>query len=555
MIEQIKFEPIITFSHALNSPSLFGNVFEATSFWPWKVIAKLIDGLPLTEPREIELFEKCTGRIYNRQARRAVRRLILLVGRRGGKDRFMSADGEWRAALCTDWRQYLSAGEQAVVILLGKDKKQAAILRRYCHGLLQVPDLAKQVVRETAEVIEFRNGASLEITVNDAGGVRGRSAIAVLGSECCHWKTGEHAQSNDEEVVSAAENSMALCPDGGLLILGSSVHRRTGFMYRQFKELYGNNDADDLVWLAPSKVMNPQLPQSVIDKALAQNPHKANADYNCVWREDSSECFALGSIEAITDVGVHERPYSPGTIYVAYQDSALGVDGGSSFALAISHRDAGSDVAILDLIREKKPPFVFHEVIAEFAQVLKRYGVTEFWSDHHAHKLFSDEWKKHGIACRKSETSTADNYKSALPLVLGRRARLLDNTVLKNQLSSLELHTSDGEEKVVCPQNSHDDVATAAMGSLVAVSKRFSYDKNYDGWCKDDPKPQPEPETPFSGNPCNGDWWKWRPPPRPPLPTAPKVEPPKQQPTNECDKNLIQGYRDVDLFIRGGGRF
>ena len=42
---------------------------------------------------------------------------------------------------------------------------------------------------------------------------------------------------------------------------------------------------------------------------------------------------------------------------------------------------------------------------------------------------------------------------------------------------------------------------------------------------------------------------------RPPLPTAPKVEPPKQQPQYEADKTLIQGYRDLDVFIRGGGRF
>jgi hypothetical protein len=40
----------------------------------------------------------------------------------------------WRAALCCDWRQYVSAGEQAVVILLGADKKQAGILRRYSEG-------------------------------------------------------------------------------------------------------------------------------------------------------------------------------------------------------------------------------------------------------------------------------------------------------------------------------------------------------------------------------------------------------------------------------------
>ena len=66
--------------------------------------------------------------------------------------------------------------------------------------------------------------------------MRGRSAIAVLGSECCHWRTDEHAASSDEEVVSAALPSMAMCPDGGLLMLGSSVYRKRGFMYRKFKQ-------------------------------------------------------------------------------------------------------------------------------------------------------------------------------------------------------------------------------------------------------------------------------------------------------------------------------
>ena len=93
-----------------------------------------------------------------------------------------SAVAVWRAALCANWRKHISAGEGAVVILLGADKKQAAILRRYCQGLLQAPLLAAEVTRQTGEVTEFRNGASLEIATNDARLVRGRSAIAVLGS-------------------------------------------------------------------------------------------------------------------------------------------------------------------------------------------------------------------------------------------------------------------------------------------------------------------------------------------------------------------------------------
>ena len=167
---------------------------------------------------------------------------MLLAGRRAGKDRFDSAVAVWRAALCQNWNELISAGEQAVVILIGADKKQASILRRYCHGLLQQPLLAAEVTHKTDEVIEFRNGASLEICTNDARLVRGRSAIAVIGSECCHWRTDEYSSSNDEEVVGAAEPSLSMCPDGGLMIMASSVYRKKGWMYRRYKELFGNND-------------------------------------------------------------------------------------------------------------------------------------------------------------------------------------------------------------------------------------------------------------------------------------------------------------------------
>jgi hypothetical protein len=133
--------PLVTLTDALADMDWFGRTFASPSFWTWKVVAKLIDGIPLVEQREVELFEQCTGLSYNRHSRRAVRTLLLLCGRRGGKDRFLSAVGVWRGSLCLDWKRHISAGEQAVVILLGADRKQAGILRRYCHGLLEAPKL------------------------------------------------------------------------------------------------------------------------------------------------------------------------------------------------------------------------------------------------------------------------------------------------------------------------------------------------------------------------------------------------------------------------------
>jgi hypothetical protein len=228
------FVPKIKLTEAMTSPKFFGNVYSSPSFWPWRTVAKLIDGIALIEQREVELFKQCTGRtqLLSTTSKGVLRRFAFLCGRRAGKDRFLSGVAVWRAALAADWRKYLSPGEQAVVLLLGADKKQAAILRRYCHGLLETESLQREVKRLTSDVIEFHNGSVLEIATNDASLVRGRSAIAIIGSEVSHWPTDEFAINNDEEVIAGAEPSMSLCPDGGLLLLGSTVYRRSGLMYR-----------------------------------------------------------------------------------------------------------------------------------------------------------------------------------------------------------------------------------------------------------------------------------------------------------------------------------
>jgi hypothetical protein len=464
-------KPAITLSQAMADPDVFGTVFSGPSFWTWKVVAKIIDGEPLTEPREIELSERCTGCSYNRSARRAARRLFVLVGRRGGKDRFLSAVAVWRAALCADWREYTSAGEGAVCLLLGADRKQANILRRYCGGLLAMPLLAAEVMRQTDDVIEFRNGASLEIATNNASLIRGRSAIAVLGSEACHWRTDEASSSSDEEVVAGAEPSMAMCPDGGLLLLGSSVYRKRGFMYRMYRQLHGNEGGGDICWFAPSRVMNPRLPQSVIDQALANDAPKARAEYLNVWREDVSDFVPLDVIEACTDWGVTERPRQRGVSYFGYHDAAGGT-GRDSFTVAIGHAERADNRVVIDVIRERKPRFVAEDVIREYADLLRGYGVYTVMGDKYAGGFTSDAWARNRVTFQECDNTTASNYLAALPLLTSGRGRLLDDVTLRTQLASLERKVVGGSETVTHPSSAsaHDDVAASVCGCLVAAA-------------------------------------------------------------------------------------
>jgi hypothetical protein len=262
-----------------------------------------------------------------------------------------------------------------------------------------------------------------------------------------------------------------MCPDGGLLLLGSSVYRKRGYMYRQFKRLHGNDETDDICWFATSRTMNPKLPATVIENALAADAPKARAEFENVWREDVDDFLPMEVIEAATDWGVVEREPERGNRYIAFADAASGT-GRDSFALAIGH--AVSDAArtiVIDLVRERKPRFVAADVICEYAQILRTYGVGEIVSDNFAAGFSSDEWARNGIRFRACENTTAENFLCALPLLTSKRGRLVDDITLRKQLSGLQRRVVAGHETVGHAQvaSAHDDVAAAVAGCLVAA--------------------------------------------------------------------------------------
>ena len=77
----------ISFAEALRDVRLLGASFRGSSWRPRHVLAK-ISGQPLDDS-EMKLVLECTGRRVLPQ--NSPRRLYLLVGRRGGKSRFLSA--------------------------------------------------------------------------------------------------------------------------------------------------------------------------------------------------------------------------------------------------------------------------------------------------------------------------------------------------------------------------------------------------------------------------------------------------------------------------------
>ncbi len=457
---------MISFASAFRSPALFANAFEGGSWRAWRVVAKLLSGEDLDEA-ELDLFRRCTGR--TRLPARAPKRLYVLVGRRGAKSR-VAAAAAVHAAIATDWREVMAPGEQAVALLLAVDRSQAAICRNYALGLIKAsPMLRGEVVRETADEIELRNGAAIVIGTNDHRLIRGRSVIALVGDEACFWRSDGESASSDEEVVAAAEPGMAMTPGGGLTVLISTVYRKKGLMHRRWKELFGNDDAEDICWVAPTTVMNPLLPAAVIDEAMAKDPQRARAEYLSLWREDLSDFIPADAIEASTDWNVRERPREGDVVrYVAFTDAAGGA-GSDSFSLAIAHRRSDG-VAVLDVLRERLPRFVPAAVVAEFCELLRSFGVYEVRGDRFSGSWCADEFARNGMRYVPSAKTKSEIYLAALPPLLAGRVRLLDDERLRRQLGGLERRVhAGGRELVDHVQGSghHDDVANSAMGALI----------------------------------------------------------------------------------------
>jgi hypothetical protein len=157
----------------------------------------------------------------------------------------------------------------------------------------------------------------------------------------------------------------------------------------------------------------------------------------------------------------------------AFTDPAGG-SGGDSFTLAIARetRRGDVDVIVLELVREVKPPFSPEATVAEFAAVLKAYGVTEVTGDRYAGEWPREAFRKHGVEYLPSAQSKSELYGELLPLVNSRRVELLDDARLIGQLATLERRTArGGRDSIDHAPGSHDDLANAAAGALVLAAR------------------------------------------------------------------------------------
>ena len=126
------------------------------------------------------------------------------------------------------------------------------------------------------------------------------------------------------------------------------------------------------------------------------------------------------------------------------------------------------DIAVLDLLREVRPPFTPSSVVAEFCATLRSYRVSTVVGDYYGAEWVREQFEKLGVRYVRSEKPKSDIYLSFLPAVNSRQVRLLDNPRLRAQLSSLVRRTrSGGKDSVDHRPGAHDDLANVCAGAVL----------------------------------------------------------------------------------------
>jgi hypothetical protein len=446
-----------TMRAALRDPHLLGDTMTGDSWAVWRALLIAAMGEPLTD-EERSLFQRVTGRQSEPLAR--VEEFWGVVGRRGGKTRSAAVLACYLAALC-DHSSKLAPGERGLVLFLAANLKQAQIAFNYCSAIFSgMPLLRDLVVRSTSDTIVLNNGIDLEIRAASFRGLRGVTAVAVIGDEASFWHSEESSANADSEILAAVRPSLATT--GGPLIVISSPYSQAGEVYETHRRHYGaKGDPRILVAQGASRDFNPSLPQSVVDRALERDAAVASAEYLGQFRDDIQNFISRAVVEACVSRGVHERPYIKDVSYLAFVDPSGGSS--DSMTLAIAHRE--KDVAIVDCIRERKSPFSPADVVSEFADILRSYKIGFVRGDRYAGEWPREAFAKHGIEYREADTVRSDLYIGVLPALNSARVDLLDHQRLVAQLCGLERRTGrGGRDSIDHRPGSHDDVANAVAG-------------------------------------------------------------------------------------------
>jgi len=454
---------------AFEDPKLIGSYIKEkdNSFFNWKIFLKSVYGLPMNQ-KEVNIYKKFTGR--TKPPKKPAESIYCISGRKSGKTLITSCLAIYISLFEDFWHPHIRPGQKVYLPIIAVDKTQARECFDYCDGILHSnPIFKEQVHKSLTWEIELKNSCVIMIRQANFRAVRGPVYCSSIIDELAYLRDESSRNPADELIKGILPG---LLP-GGKLFGISSAYGKFGILYSEYKSHWAQDDDDTLIWVSDTRSMNPFYSQKKIDKALEKDRTHALAEYFSQFRDDVSNFLSAQIVEDAVIPGRYELPPISGIQYHAFCDMSSGRQ--DSAALSIAHREKNGKI-VIDLIRERIPPFSPKSVISEFSRILETWKIKKVHSDRYAPGFVSEGFEENGIKVVPSELSSSEIYADFIGYITSGEVELLDNNRrLKSQLIGLERKTRPGGKDLITHYpGAHDDVAVCVCGAALLAAKKES---------------------------------------------------------------------------------
>jgi len=262
---------------------------------------------------------------------------------------------------------------------------------------------------------------------------------------------------------------MVTIPGAKLLCL-STPYAQAGVLYETHRQHFGQEHDEVLVWQAPSRIMNPTIPELFIAREKERDPQAARSEWDATFREDLETAFSLEMVEACIIPGRGTLPPTTDIGYQAFVDPSGGRADAFTLAIGHYHRDGR---AIIDCIRAWIPPFSPEAVVGEAKAVLATYRVSRVTGDRYAGEWPREAFSKHGIVYEEAALTKSELYVNLIPALTSTQVELPEDRMLLKELRQLERRRGrTGRDTIDHPAGAHDDLANAVAGLVYLLRQQ-----------------------------------------------------------------------------------